>query len=270
LLDVIVVDNLSERSDEVKRLISQYPQFRLLALHANTGFTGGMRTGLLAARGSYTLLTEDDIVLDQDCIEVLVTAATELLGVGLLSGPVLDLGTTNARYAGGSVQLGRTIRLMLKEREDLLASWDSRPRATGYIPGCFIFGRTEYLAALGPFREEFFLYQEDVELSLRVLERGDHLWFLPNARCAHHPGQSIKTSFEVDYHKLKNSLAVYVLHAAPLVALEYWIRFLVRAIRALRSDPRRGWLFVRALGWGAARLPALVRDRTFRRSSVGR
>jgi GT2 family glycosyltransferase len=267
-LDVIVVDNFSEKSREVKRVVAQYPRFRLVALNSNTGFTGGMRAGLLAARGPFALLTEDDIVLDQDCIEVMVNAAHELPGPGLFSGPIRDRGAGTVRYAGGHVQLGPALRLTLTDGPDPSIPSSSTPQLTGYVPGCFIFGGTEYLSKLGPFREEFFLYQEDVELCLRVLERGESLWFLPGARCAHAPARSASTDPEIEFHKLKNSLAVYALHAAPLVALEYWLRVCVRALRALRSDPQRGLTFIRALGWGTLRLPGLVRDRACRRASI--
>ena len=207
-LDVIVVDNRSSRSDEVLRLLRDHPDFRLLALAKNTGFTGGMNAGVQAARGKYILLTEDDVILEPDCIRNLVQELARLPRESLLSGILLNFGEGTVLYSGGSVRLGRDLRLDLPGHGRLDHGEQDEPMRTGFIPGCFVFGTADYLRQLGPFRDDFFLYQEDVDLSLRVLEQGNELWVVPSARCSHQPPSRPWTDPDIEFHKLKNSLAI--------------------------------------------------------------
>jgi hypothetical protein len=61
-------------------------------------------------------------------------------------------------------------------------------RRLSYIPGgSMLFGRA-YLDAVGPMREDYFLYCEEVEWGLRGLQRGLKLGFAPGARVLHNKG----------------------------------------------------------------------------------
>ena len=266
-LDVIVVDNWSECSEEVRNVLRSFSSFRLLDLPENTGFTGGMNAGTRVARGLYTLLTEDDIILERDCIAMLVETFPKLQGAGLASGTIVDVGRSTIRYSGGFVRLRPGLQLVLPNQGNPDRRESSEPVTTGYIPGAFIFGRTDYLSILGPFRDDFFLYQEDVELCLRVLERGDTLWFVPLARCGHHTEQPAWTDPEIEVHKLKNSLAVYLLHATPDLLFEYLLRFGVQTFRAFCSSYSKGILHARAFLWAISSAPRLIHERRKRKHS---
>ena len=49
-LEVLVVDNLSVSSEEIARIVSRFPAIRLISHPCNLGFTGGMNSGIRAAR----------------------------------------------------------------------------------------------------------------------------------------------------------------------------------------------------------------------------
>ena len=70
--EVTVVDNPSPASEEVARLVGRFPDLRLFRSPFNLGYAGGMNRGLELSSGEYTLITEDDIVLDRDCLRRLV------------------------------------------------------------------------------------------------------------------------------------------------------------------------------------------------------
>ena len=53
--------------------------------------------------------------------------------------------------------------------------------------GCFMLVRTAALRAVGGFNEDFFLYFEDFDLSLRLAEKG-RLVFEPRMHIVHHGG----------------------------------------------------------------------------------
>ena len=79
-LEITVVDNPSPASAEIARLVGQYPNIKLIRNESNLGYAGGMNRGIESASGRYVCLTEDDIVLEKDCIRRLVEFITKRLG----------------------------------------------------------------------------------------------------------------------------------------------------------------------------------------------
>src|SRR5882724_7591812 len=71
-IEVTVVDNPSDASSEVARVVSDYANVRLIQNPQNLGYAGGMNRGIANASGDFVYLTEDDIVLAPDCIQRLV------------------------------------------------------------------------------------------------------------------------------------------------------------------------------------------------------
>jgi len=60
--------------------------------------------------------------------------------------------------------------------------------AQSYLNGaCLVVDRT-FLEVVGPMREDYFLYCEEVEWCLRAQARGMKLGFAPDGRCLHHAG----------------------------------------------------------------------------------
>jgi N-acetylglucosaminyl-diphospho-decaprenol L-rhamnosyltransferase len=61
-------------------------------------------------------------------------------------------------------------------------------RAQNYLNGASMLLSREFLARVGPMREDYFLYCEEVEWCLRALARGLCLGFAPEALVLHHQG----------------------------------------------------------------------------------
>jgi len=118
------------------------------------------------------------------------------------------------------------------------------------------------LRALGGFRSEFFMYLEDVELCLRARRHGIPIAVVPLARAVHLPPNAGPASLRLEYHKFKNLLATYLLHAPlralPAVAARYVV---LEAARRLRGGPAMFAAFVRACAWELVHAASLVRDR---------
>ena len=260
--EVLVVDNASDRSAEIREVCAEFPAVRLFANPENTGFTGGMNLGLGLVSGSQVLLTEDDIVLDAGCLLQLHGESVRMTRPGLITALILDLADGRICCAGGRIHLGWNFRLEIPERGAPADQAGRLPVDTGYASGAFVFARTSYLRWLGGFRGEFFMYQEDVELCLRVLRLGHAIRLVPAAVAFHHPPSSGGGSPLVEFHKRKNLLVLYCLQAPlPLAALVYirygWIDYF-RAFRLGRADRE---IRARALWWFHRNLLKLFRLR---------
>ncbi len=259
---VVVVDNLSPLSHAVAEVTGAYPGFELIANPANLGFTGGMNVGLRAATHDFVCLTEDDIVLGRDCLAELLAYARPHPEVGLFAPVLYNRRAGTIRCAGGEVTLGLNYRLQPNAWGEPDTGRFSSPFDVGYVPGAFVFARLDFLRELGGYREDFFMYKDDVELCLRVRARGRPIRVVPAAKAYHEEPSAAAVNPDIEFHKIKNLFAVYLLHARPAIAigvlLKYGAHFLARGITA--GD--QGRAARRALAWVLWHLPALVRERT--------
>jgi GT2 family glycosyltransferase len=158
----------------------------------NPGFGSAVNFGLgtLDPDNSCTLyvaLNNDTIIL----AEFLDAAAQALeVGVGAAGGPVCDTGRgCELWYAGGSVNfVTGTVR---QQRSRAAAR---RRRDVGYIPATAMALSPIAWREVGGFDPRYFLYNEDLDLCLRLRRAGWRLRFEPEMRCEHSLGSSTGSS----------------------------------------------------------------------------
>jgi GT2 family glycosyltransferase len=257
-LELLVVDNRSSASDEVARVVAEFPRVRLVANAENLGFTGGMNAGIRASTGELVYLTEDDIVLHPDNVAELVKYMESDPGAGVVSGVMHDKESGKIWFAGGFVTLGARFDIRMPGRYEADAGQLTRPFPVTYLSGSSMLARRDFWTKLGGFREDFFMYCEDVEISLRVRRLGRDLVIVPTARSSHFAPKPGPDSPFLTFHKCKNVFAVYALHARARVLPRF---FLASAYSTLRSGPAERAPLLDAWRHFARQLPALLRDR---------
>jgi GT2 family glycosyltransferase len=267
--EVTVVDNPSPASEEVARVVEKFPDYRLLRNHANVGYAAGMNRGLELSAGDYTLITEDDIVLERDCVRRLVEYAEADPETGM-SGPLIcNRSDGTIRCAGGDFELGGVFRMKINGECERDVGQFARPVRVTYIDGAVMFARSDFWRVLGGFREEFFMYVEAVELCAKALKTGKRLTLVPGAKVYHFdppPGANISPEFS--FHRYKNLFALYLLHAHARYMPEFLCRYAGLGLaRAVANGSLRP--FLRALAWTARRAPSLLRERAGGRNTLG-
>jgi GT2 family glycosyltransferase len=113
--------------------------------------------------------------------------------------------------------------------------------------------RREALAAVGGFDERFFLYEEDVDLCLRLRRAGWRVLYTPRAEVVHHLGKSMAQApvrARLEYHR--SHLLYYRKHRGRLLTA------LLAFSLALRG----------AAGWFAALGPGPSRRERRREASL--
>lgn len=260
--EIIVVDNRSDASDEIRRVVSGFPEVRLVRAKTNLGFTGGMNLGLQHASGHYVFLTEDDIVAEPDCLEMLHAHAETHPETGLLSGLLLDERDGTILSAGGEVFLGPRYSLRIFGRGEQDRGQFLEPFDVTYVPCGVAFAPRGLLLRLGGFREDMFLYCEDVDLCLRVARYDYKITIVPRAKFMHLATTAGPPAESVEFHKIKNLFSLYILHAPvwtiPPVVFRYGV---VDLVKALAHDRKRAAVLTRAGWWVLRHLRRLVVDR---------
>lgn len=267
--EVTVVDNPSPASEEVARVVEQFADFKLFRSRDNLGYAAGMNRGLELSAGEYTLLTEDDIVLDPDCLRRLVEHMEADPETGIAGPVIYNKSAGTIRCAAGDFELGGVYRIRIHGAGERDEGQFPRPLRVTYIDGAVMFARTGFWRHLGGFREEFFMYGESVELCAKAAKTGKALTLVPQAKVYHfEPPPGANSSPEFFFHRYKNFFALYLLHARARYLPEFFARYAgLGLLRAAGNGSLRP--FVRALVWTARRTPSLLRERMHGRRASG-
>jgi len=261
-LEILVVDNPSPRSPEIRALVATLPQVRFISMRQNSGYTGGMNEGIRQSRGAYIYLTEDDMVTAPDAIAHMVDYIERDPQAAIVSGAHYDERGLLI-CAGGSVVLGPVFSQLAIGRDTPNEAVPLGPFCATYATGAMMLLRRSAIEELGVLHHDFFMYCEDIELCLRVIRAGRNVVIVPDAKAITLEDAGFSRSDAVlQFHKAKNLLATYLLHA-PLTSLpEFFLRYAIwNVIRSLFRDPRSTLTLLRADAWFVLNTPRLMRDR---------
>lgn len=271
IAEVLVVDNRSDRSDEVASVVAEFSGIVLLANPTNLGFTGGMNTGLRTATGDYIVITEDDITLSADAIQMIVERLSTRTSASVVGGMMLNKMAGTIRCVGGQIKLGGRFELRVIGENETDVGQYSEPFAVSYLPGAFLAARREVWNQLGGFRERYFAYMEDVDLCLRASAAGILLEVLPAVRVWHADPSGECAPAWLDRLKDRNLFRVYLLNAPSRVLPEFIARYGVwdAAHKLLGRQPGR-WNRLLTLVRTLMELPQLLYERRFLPTLHGR
>ena len=227
---VVVVDNSANLRPE-----DLPPGVLHLTRPDNPGFGAGANLGAreLFSRGDLAAI----LVLNGD-IELLpgfFSAADRALarGCSACGGPLfLDSPDGPLWYAGGNIR--RFSGTVFQDRSPRAAA---ERREVGFIPGAALAVSAAAWRATGGFDEAFFLYNEDVDLCLRLKRAGFRLCFEPGMNAVHHLGSATGS---------RGLSPLYLEHLTRTRLLPY------------RSRAHRLWLALLHSGWVAYRATSLL------------
>jgi len=203
--EVILIDNASaDRSIlEVKAL---YPDVIFLELSENVGFGGANNLGIAHANGKYLFLLNSDTLLTSDAASVFFKFMEEerhkqvgCCGAALVDGDGHDqISYGNFPSLKEAFSALGFLRLYPGYYRTKLSSGvknhSEETRTVDYICGADMFLRKAVLETTGCFDPDFFLYFEEVELSLRIKKAGYLSVILPKVKIIHYESASLGTS----------------------------------------------------------------------------
>jgi N-acetylglucosaminyl-diphospho-decaprenol L-rhamnosyltransferase len=211
-LEVVVVDNASAdgSAEAVRR---DFPRARLLENPANEGYARANNRGWRAATAPFVLLLNSDAEVRAGALETLLEVLKSRPTVGLVgprtvgsdgalqvsSGPDLTpWAEWRQRRLVRGVQAGDRVALA---RAAARYSVEHEPR---WVSGSCLLTRRAHLESVGGLDEAFFLYEEDVDLCVRIGGLGYRVLFTPAAEVLHHKGRSMAQAPErarLEYHR---------------------------------------------------------------------
>jgi GT2 family glycosyltransferase len=168
----------------------------VVALEANVGFGAAANVGATYATSDWLVFLNDDTIPDPFWLARLTSVRpdgqTPVAVTSLLlnfDGTIQEAGSRVLSH-GGTVQLGRGLDFEQAADQGFLT-----PRWVDYGSAAAIAVRREAFVEVGGFAPEYEpAYFEDVDLQLRLAERGGRIWFEPTAKVTHHLGRSTENN----------------------------------------------------------------------------
>jgi GT2 family glycosyltransferase len=222
--EVVVVDNGSGdgSADTVRRA---HPAARVIENGANLGFAAASNRGLREARAAYCLLLNPDAEVTAGAVETLAAVLDERADVGIVGprttgadgGPQLSFGPDLTPVSEWRQRrLVRALRERRPETVREVETMSAREQEPVWVSGACLLARKAALDAVGGLDERFFLYEEDVDLCLRVRQAGWRILYTPRAVVMHHLGRSMETIPALSRLEYDRShLRFYAKHRGP-------------------------------------------------------
>jgi len=225
--EILVVDNGS--SDGSPAMVRRdYPGVRLIENAENLGFAAANNRGLTKARAPYALILNSDAEVQAGAVEAMAGLLDARPGVAIVGPRTLNPdGTPQVSFGPALTPFAewrqrRRVRAVQARHPATLRALDAETRHEAnpfWVSGSCFLARREALAAVGGFDEGFFLYEEDVDLCLRVRAAGWQIVFTPEAAVCHRLGASMRHDrfrARLEYHR--SHLRYYRKHLGPLWA----------------------------------------------------
>ncbi len=166
--EVVFVDNNStDGSLEAAR--RNFSKANFIKNEENLGFGAGNNIGFrfaLERRADFVLALNYDTEVDADFLTKLIAVASQDEKIGILSPVIFDGYTKQVWFSGGEIDW---LKMSTQHWKNVQTKdyWES-----DFITGCSMLIRAEVCKEIGLFDEDYFLYWEDADFSLRAKKAG--------------------------------------------------------------------------------------------------
>ena len=248
--EVIIVDNAS-LDDSMRMLESSFASdshLKVIQNSKNLGFAAACNIGSEAASGKYLLYLNPDALLQENAVVKLVSGFGIHPDIGMTG--ALLLNPDGTEQAGGRRAVPTPWRSFVRTFHlyRLADRWPTlffdfylhmqplpdEPVEVEAISGACMMIKREAMEQVDYWDDDYFLHCEDLDLCMRLRQKGWKILFIPDAPVIHYVGLcSHSRRIFVEWHKHKGMMRFYrkfFRHQYPgalmwLVAVGVWIRF---------------------------------------------
>lgn len=179
-LSVIVVDNNST-DGSLEKAKAKFSKAVFIRNEQNLGFASGNNIGIkfaLEHGADYVLLLNNDTIVTPGFLMPLMDTFKVNEKIGLVSPLIFQGNSKKIWFSGGKIN-------WLKMRTKHLNKSRKKNYKSDFISGCAMFVKKEVFKKVGLLDEDFFLYWEDADFSVRVKRAGFECMIVPDSQIGH-------------------------------------------------------------------------------------
>lgn len=203
--EVIVVDNASQSQEALSTIFNQ-PKVKFIPSNENLGFAGGNNLGLKKASGKFLFFINNDTYIKEDHFTELIKSYGPKTG---LLCPKLSFAEPphNVQYAGFTDLSTVTLRNQAIGYGAPDLGQFNKPSKTFFAHGAAMMVSREHLEKVGLMSDDYFLYYEEMDWSMRFRNAGYNIEYNPIQTIYHKESQSTGQSSPLKiYYLTRNRL----------------------------------------------------------------
>ncbi len=175
--EIIVVDNNSS-DNSVEILRKQFPNLKIIVNNQNLGFARACNIGIKASNSTFIGLFNSDAIADPKWLRELSNALSKSDNAGAAAGPIYYYNQpAKIWFGGGKVDAFSGFFWHVDQNNFQFSDANEFDTFTG----CAVLIKRSALEQIGLIDEDYFLYGEDVDLSISIRRLGLYLLFVPSA-----------------------------------------------------------------------------------------
>tara|TARA_B100000900_G_C20562958_1_gene709741 strand:- start:275 stop:1186 length:912 start_codon:yes stop_codon:yes gene_type:complete len=190
---IIVVDNNSY-DKSIYKLSREFDQVYFIKNNSNLGFTGANNIGINKAKtigSEYIMLLNNDTEVESNFLEPLIKRLENESDLGIVQPLILNYQNKDIVWNFG----GKFLRFFgnpvtLNKNKNICSIVDCK--YTEWVSGCCFVFRSSLTDLIGMLDDDYFVYFEDVDYSLKIKKAGYKLGVEINSKIYHHEGESWK------------------------------------------------------------------------------
>lgn len=197
--EIIVIDNAStdDSLDVIKQSPSGSPRppqqrgprddtfLKIIQNSTNLGFAPAVNQGINLAQYNYVILCNNDLTVDKKYFSLLIDAIKNYPDYTTFVGTVLNKEGTHFESQGLKFYYSGKCENILNKQPIVKKLIDQKPYQIWGASAALVTYRKEVLKKLGMFDQDFFAYEEDVDLALRLHKLKYKTLLIPKAICYH-------------------------------------------------------------------------------------
>jgi O-antigen biosynthesis protein len=200
-LEIIMVDNLSQ-DRSVSAIRDKFPEIKIIENDCNN-YTKALNLGIRSSIGNYVAFLNPDTLVEKNWLTGMLDIMSRDDRIGVVQSKILffDKKTINSVGVADSGDFNfQDIGFNEKDVEQY-----SKPTEINYFSGGSVFFRRDCLTEVGSFDEDFVMYMEDVDYSIRCRNKGWKLFYSPQS-IVYHKYHGVTPSELCEYYCSRNRL----------------------------------------------------------------
>ena len=238
--EVIIVDNDPLENLEIPENILR-DRYQYIVSQENPGFAAANNLGISKASGDYYFFLNNDTIPTPELLQICVQTFLDNPSIGALSPMILYADQKETiQYAGYTPISPWTGRNNSPGKGQKIQDRFLKPGPTAYLHGAAMMVRRDVVEKAGRIPEMYFLYYEELDWSVRILDKGYQIFFQPQARVYHKASLSVGNDSVLKayyYHRNRIlfmrrntrgfSFVFFSFYTALVILPKYSLRFMI-------------------------------------------
>lgn len=270
--EILVVDNGStDGSQNIVR--TKFPYIKLIENNKNMGFGSGNNIGIENSKGEFILFINNDVVLEPDCINLMVEKMIQEENIGII-GAKIYVGNLKEtlQYAGGKIDpSGSGILIGYLEKD--FGQYDTE-KNVDWVHGATFMVRRKVFSDVGFFDPIYYpIYHDEIDLCFRASIFRYEIRYLPPAKAYHFEDITSKKTYKTAFFRIRNTLIFAFKFSSPFkLFLIPWlhVRIMINGLKSpkYRFISKTGTkdlvlAYFKAYLWILSSLPLIMQHRYF-------